>query len=56
MEFTIVALASMLVVAAGTAVYVYLQYRIATGQNQQLQQQMEQATQTLQHLQEKLKI
>ena len=49
-------LASMLAITAGVVVYVYLQYRAAAVQNQQLQQQLQQTTRTRQHLQEKLKI
>jgi signal transduction histidine kinase/ActR/RegA family two-component response regulator len=56
MIVTIFVLASMLAVTAGALVFVYLQYRAATIQIQHLEQQMAQATHTLQHLQEKLKI
>ncbi len=56
MVITIFVLASMLAVTAGTLVYVFLLYRTATIQNRHVQEQQEQATRTLQHLQEKLKI
>jgi signal transduction histidine kinase/ActR/RegA family two-component response regulator len=56
MGITIFILASMLAVTAGAIVFVYLQYRTAVNRNQNLQHQIEQAAQTLQNLQEKLKI
>lgn len=56
MELVLFMLASMLAIVTGTAVYLYVQYRAEALQRQQLQQQVEQITRTVQYLQEKLKI